>query len=145
LVFVPYAFKGKSLSRTIKAYLNTKYLLKKVVAMGLSGKLLQIIVPGVIIFAMVAAAGTTATNAKPAGCTSKCGNVEIPFPFGLTDQTEACHLDKSFDITCASGISIIGDLPVTSIFIETHELHVSNYVTQDCYNRSGQRVRNNKP
>jgi len=144
LVFVPYAFKGKSLSRTIKAYLNTKDLLKKVVAMGLSGKFLQIIVPGAIIFAMVAVAGTTATNAKP-GCTSKCGDVEIPFPFGLTDQTEACYLDKSFDITCVSRISIIGDLPVTSIFIETHELHVSNYVAQDWYNWSGQRVRNKQP
>jgi hypothetical protein len=145
LVFVPYAFKGKSLSRTIKAYLNTKYLLKKVVAMGLSGKLLQIIVPGVIIFAMVAAAGTTATNAKP-GCTSKCGDVEIPFPFGLTDQIEACYLDKSFDITCVSGIPIIGDLPVTSISIETYELHVSNYVAQDRYiNWPGQHVTNNKP
>jgi xanthine/uracil permease len=68
--------------------------------------------PGVIIFAMVAAAGTTATNAKPV-CTSKCRDVEISFPFGLTDQTEACYLDKSFDITCVSGIPIRALVSVT--------------------------------
>jgi hypothetical protein len=109
--------------------------------MGLSGRLLQIIVFGVIIFAMVAAA--TTTNAKP-GCPSKCGHVEIPFPFGL-NETEACYLDESFDIFCDSGIPMIGKLAVTSISIETHELHVSNFVARDCYDQSGQSVRKNEP
>jgi hypothetical protein len=99
--------------------------------MGLSGRLLQIIVSGVIIFAMVAAA--MATNSKP-GCPNKCGDVEISFPFGLT---EACYLDERFNISCDSGIPMIGNLPVINISIETHELHVSNFVTRYCYNRSG--------
>ncbi|XP_059453737.1 wall-associated receptor kinase-like 8 [Corylus avellana] len=98
--------------------------------MGVCGKLLQIMVPGVIIFAVVSAA----TNAKP-GCPNRCGGVEIPYPFGLT---EACYLDVSFNITCDdSGIPKTGILNVTSISIETHELHILNSVARDCYNRFG--------
>jgi hypothetical protein len=104
--------------------------------MGLSGRLLRIIVFGVIIFAMVAAA--TATNSKP-GCPNKCGDVEIPFPFGLT---EACYLDERFNINCDSGIPMTGNLSVTNISIATHELHVSNFVTGYCLGRSGQVLRN---
>jgi hypothetical protein len=50
--------------------------------MGSSGKLLQIIV--LISYA------AAASMAKP-GCHSKCGDVEIPFPFGFT---EGCYLDE---------------------------------------------------
>jgi hypothetical protein len=138
LVFVPYAFKGKRLSRQSKHISKHKTIsIKKVVAMGLSGRLLQIIVSGVIIFAMVAAA---TTNVKP-GCPSKCGDVDIPFPFGLN---EACYLGKRFNITCHSGIPKIGTLNVTSISIENHELHVSNFVAHNCYNRLGQIVTTNE-
>jgi hypothetical protein len=108
--------------------------------MGLSGRLLQIIVSGVIIFAILAAAATT--NAKP-GCPNKCGDVEIPFPFGL-NETEACYLNgQNFDIFCDSGRPMIGNMPVLNISIETHELHVLNTVVRDCYNQSGQRISNN--
>jgi hypothetical protein len=108
--------------------------------MGFCGKVLQIIVAGVMVFSMVAAA-TAATVAKP-GCRSKCGGVEIPYPFGLT---EACYLNKMFNISCDdSGKPIIGGVTVTNISIETHELHVLHSVAQDCYDRSGQLESNNE-
>jgi hypothetical protein len=101
--------------------------------MGLSGKLLQIIaLPGVliiIIFAIVAAASTTIP--KP-DCPSKCGDVEIPFPFGFT---KGCYLDESFHITCDSGKPKTGNVTVINISIDTHELHVLTDVAQDCYQK----------
>jgi hypothetical protein len=104
--------------------------------MGLRGKFLQIIavLPGVIIiFAIVAvaAAATTATIPKP-DCPSKCGDVEVPFPFGFT---KGCYLDESFNITCDSGKPKTGNVTVTNISIDTYELYVLTDVAQDCYQK----------
>jgi hypothetical protein len=102
--------------------------------MGLSGKLLQIIaLPGmiIIIFAIVAAAAaTTATIPKP-GCPSHCGDVEIPFPFGLK---EGCFLDEGFSITCHNSTTPMrGNIPVRNISTDTHEMHLMTSVSRDCY------------
>jgi hypothetical protein len=112
-------------------------------AMGLSGKLLQSMVAGVIVFAIVAAAtATAAVMAKP-GCPSECGGVEIPYPFGLNKD---CSLDENFNISCDdSGIPWTGGLVVTSICIVTHDVHILTPVGQDCYNRLGGLVHNNGP
>ncbi|KAC0805006.1 hypothetical protein FH972_027121 [Carpinus fangiana] len=110
--------------------------------MGLSGKLLQIIalLGVIIIFAIVAA--TTAimpTKAKP-GCPSHCGGVEIPFPFGFTED---CFLNESFKITCQSEKPFTGNVPIVDISIDAHEMRVMQWVAQDCYQGGGRLVHQN--
>ncbi|GMY06618.1 putative wall-associated receptor kinase-like 16 [Fagus crenata] len=97
--------------------------------MGLHGMLIQITLIGVIISAIVVAAAEAAL-AKP-GCHDKCGDVEIPFPFGLT---KGCYRDDDFHITCDDHVAKTGSLTVTNISIEVHEMRVLSYVARDCYN-----------
>uniref|UniRef100_A0A2N9GAK9 EGF-like domain-containing protein n=1 Tax=Fagus sylvatica TaxID=28930 RepID=A0A2N9GAK9_FAGSY len=107
--------------------------------MGLPGKQTRITLIGVIISAIMAA--NAAAALVKSGCRDKCGDVEIPFPFGMTED---CYLDKSFNITCDNNTARVGTVPVTHISIESHELRVLQYVARDCYNKNGVRVQYNR-
>lgn len=77
-----------------------------------------------------------ASLVKPAdGCPNKCGDVEIPYPFGLT---KGCSLDDTFPINCSNEVAKTGTLTVTNISIEAHDLHIMQFVARDCYKKTGE-------
>ncbi|KAM6562121.1 hypothetical protein CsatB_022119 [Cannabis sativa] len=77
------------------------------------------------------------------GCPTRCGHVDIPYPFGLTQN---CSLNKNFLLNCNSSTLIFGkNLTVTNISVHLHEITVNWFVARDCYNGSGHRVRKNRP
>ncbi|KAJ6709283.1 WALL-ASSOCIATED RECEPTOR KINASE-LIKE 21 [Salix koriyanagi] len=95
-------------------------------------------------FTLVAAllAATLSAQEFPiakAGCQDRCGNVTIPFPFGLTDD---CYYDAEFLITCNHTFSPpkpflgAGNLDFTEITLEG-KLHIEQYIAKDCYDASG--------
>ncbi|CAK9151452.1 unnamed protein product [Ilex paraguariensis] len=85
---------------------------------------------------------TQATTAmvKP-GCADRCGNLSIPYPFGITKD---CCLDEAFLITCNDAfnppIAFLGtntsNLNVTEISLQG-QLHILQFVGNDCYDPKG--------
>ena len=99
--------------------------------MGLHEVLIQISLIGMIISTIVATTVVEAALAKPS-CDYMCGDVKIPFPFGLTN---GCYLNKNFHITCEDNVKAKTDLfNFKSTSIEAHKLRVLNFVVQRYYN-----------
>lgn len=56
-----------------------------------------------LVFLATQASGAAPSLAKP-GCNETCGNVVIPFPFGIGD---GCFLDDWYEIVCQENDSVL--------------------------------------
>ncbi|XP_058110515.1 putative wall-associated receptor kinase-like 16 isoform X2 [Magnolia sinica] len=76
---------------------------------------------------------------KP-GCPDKCGNVEIPYPFGIGDS---CNIGVGgFNITCNDSAydppkPFKGGLEVLDISLVSGLMRISGYVCWQCFNETG--------
>ncbi|XP_042442576.1 wall-associated receptor kinase 2-like [Zingiber officinale] len=87
--------------------------------------------------------------ARP-GCRSKCGNVSIPYPFGIDP---GCFR-TGFEINCTNSTAYLGQGPghnieVVDILQGTPYLQstlvVNHYIARDCYYQNGSRSESNVP
>ncbi|KAJ9568328.1 hypothetical protein OSB04_004294 [Centaurea solstitialis] len=88
-------------------------------------------------FALVLLSNLTTNRAKPGPeCSKTCGNLTIPFPFGIEEN---CYLDNAFKVTCntTTGRVQIQDVNVdiVGISLDGH-LRVHSSVSQTCYNET---------
>jgi hypothetical protein len=88
------------------------------------------------------AASTARPDVKP-GCQDKCGNVSVPYPFGIVEQS--CAMNKPFFLNCTSGTDgqpelLIGTIRVHNISVLEGTVTVGIYAAFDCYNKTGNRT-----
>ncbi|KAJ8550761.1 hypothetical protein K7X08_000131 [Anisodus acutangulus] len=94
--------------------------------------------------ALVDRAGIRRARASKPNCNESCGNINIPFPFGMTPD---CYLHSQFHVTCNYSFQppqpFVGDslIEITNISL-AGQLNVLNFISRDCY-RNGVRERNN--
>ncbi|XP_040944370.1 wall-associated receptor kinase 2-like [Gossypium hirsutum] len=92
-----------------------------------------------ILFSCLLAAGASVASQALPGCKHECGNLSIPYPFGMTP---GCNLNEDFLITYNTSVSpprpqlLDGNLEVTNITLEG-QVEILNYVAKDCYNHNG--------
>ncbi|XP_004295427.1 PREDICTED: wall-associated receptor kinase 2-like [Fragaria vesca subsp. vesca] len=110
--------------------------------------------PLAAVLLLLSAASTVKTaaaaNALP-GCSDKCGDLTVPYPFGMEER---CYLGDRFFINCSQGPNLdqpptpyltTGEIIVTNISIDVGELRILHYRGRDCYNEEGNQTHRNSP
>ncbi|RLN33153.1 hypothetical protein C2845_PM03G31630 [Panicum miliaceum] len=87
---------------------------------------------------LVAANCTPATAVPSAKCRRQCGNVKIPYPFGIGTN---CSMQGGFDVTCQPDLNgfpkpFIGGRELLDISLTNSTIRVLNPITTYCYNET---------
>ncbi|KAF9600620.1 hypothetical protein IFM89_011203 [Coptis chinensis] len=96
------------------------------------------IFPTVLFLCICVGLSTYAENLTLPDCASRCGNLSIPYPFGIG---KGCYRDKGFEVLCRSNDSILVPyLGVTgSLILELSmdRVRVQGWSVTNCFDRSG--------
>ncbi|KAM1883303.1 hypothetical protein ACFX13_004681 [Malus domestica] len=113
---------------------------------------LSLVMVVVVTILLATPTPTTAQSLLPPqalpGCPDHCGNLTIPYPFGIGD---GCYLEDRFNITCnistqqPTTLWMTSDVKITNISLYDGELQILQFAASDCYNAQGNSTRSNSP
>ncbi|OAY73438.1 Wall-associated receptor kinase 2, partial [Ananas comosus] len=83
------------------------------------------------------------SNALP-GCPQRCGDVEIPYPFGIGPN---CSMEDGFTLNCTLSNGtykpFLGNIEFLNISLSLGQARITNHVSSQCYNAMSRNVTNN--
>ncbi|KAJ4979925.1 hypothetical protein NE237_010705 [Protea cynaroides] len=88
-------------------------------------------------------AATSVLSLTKAGCQYTCGNLSIPYPFGIGGEN--CYRDENFEVICNETyynppkLFTLGNLEILNISLQGQQ-HVLAYISKDCYNSQGNSI-----
>ncbi|XP_073034512.1 wall-associated receptor kinase 2-like [Primulina eburnea] len=78
------------------------------------------------------------------GCPSKCGNLTVPYPFGV-GKGSGCGLEAIYELNCSDAFdpprAYIGNIQIYEI--SDNQMRISNVVAKTCYDEYGALVQSN--
>ncbi|THF98960.1 hypothetical protein TEA_010299 [Camellia sinensis var. sinensis] len=88
------------------------------------------------------AAPPTEADLKNVDCMNRCGNLNIPYPFGVKEN---CYRSEDFFINCSDSQPYLrhSDITISNISLEEGELRIMNYISRNCYDRLGTPLQSN--
>ncbi|KAK4478453.1 hypothetical protein RD792_013928 [Penstemon davidsonii] len=90
-----------------------------------------------------AATFTQAANTAKPGCQTTCGNLIVPYPFGIGINSN-CSINPQFDINCTDSKPFTTTQSYEIVDISETQLRIKNRVAARCYNPTGNVTRQNQ-
>lgn len=108
-------------------------------------QLISSLMVGVLVVTIVDATVTSSSAAQSLpGCKTHCGNLMIPYPFGIGD---GCYLRPEFNITCDQSTTPPSanftnySIRITNISLTEGELRIMQDVGVECYDAQGRETK----